>query len=662
MKKTLILSLLLCSCAVPQEPNVIPYPSGIVMDKGCFSLKSSASLILTPGVQDLDGTIVPEEWLSLPVVRAETPEQGSVSLVVNPTLPEEGCQIKVDKSGILVSASSSAGFYYALETLAQLRKGDRIPCLSIEDSPKYAHRGVMIDVSRHFYTMDFLKKQVDLLSRYKINRLQLHLTDAAGWRMEIKRYPRLIGYVAFRSKALWKEWWEGDRAYGGGYGGFYTQDELRSLVEYAMDKHITVIPEVEMPGHSDEVLAAYPELSCAHDGKGDMCAGAEETFGFLENVLDEVMEVFPSEYIHIGGDEAGKASWRNCPKCQKRMRDEKLSDVDDLQGYLIRRIGAYLESKGRKLIGWDEIAQSEMPDNADVMVWRGPEQSMKAIRSGHQVILSPGEYYIDKYQDAPSSQPEAIGGYLPLRKIYEFDPLSGIPAEFQDNVKGLQANLWTEYVPTEADAERMLYPRVFALAQTAWGGEKGRDYERFRAKVLERLPALLSEGYKPFDLASEVGNRPEYGLKAEHLGLGCPVSYEGSYSPKYPASGDTALTDGLQGSWDYGDGRWQGFIGEKGMDVTVDLGKSREIGEVKATFFQSIGAWVYIPAHISISVSEDGDEFTTLLDQNHPADSEHSVKWETLGWSGSGQARFVRFQATCDIVGGWVFTDEIVIK
>lgn len=632
MKKFLFLLLLTLSCGRQSGIDLIPYPAKLTMGKGYCTIKND----------------------------------GDIKLLSDAAIPPEGYRLKVDKDNAELFASDSAGFFYGLQTLSQLRKGDRVPVVEIEDAPKFAHRGVMVDVSRHFYSMEFLRRQVDLLSRYKINRFQIHLTDAAGWRMEIKHYPRLTQYAAFRSGASWKDWWDGARQYveegsEGAYGGYYTQAELRELVSYAAKRHVTIVPEIEMPGHSEEVLAAYPQLSCSHDGKGDFCVGTEETFEFLQTVLDEVMDVFPSEYIHIGGDEAGKASWRSCPKCQRRMQDEGLATVEDLQGYLIRRIGAYVKSKGRKIIGWDEIAESSVPDNADIMIWRGGEAMTAALKTGAKLILTPGKYYIDKYQDAPPTQKEAIGGYLPLKTVYELDPLEEVPQEYRANVKGLQVNLWTEYVATEEDAERMLYPRALALAQTAWGGENGRDYPEFRRRVLSELSAMVSEGYHPFDLAAEVGQRPEYEQKVEHLALGSPVTYATEYSPKYAAAGASSLTDGLQGSWTYDDGRWQGFL-SPGMDVTIDLGKVQTISEIKAIFFQSIGAWIYRPSHIGIWVSEDGETFTSIADEDPEKHPEPSVDWFQHGWSGSASARYVRYQATCDITGGWVFTDEVVVK
>jgi hexosaminidase len=300
------------------------------------------------------------------------------------------------------------------------------------------------------------------MALYKMNRMHIHLTDAAGWRMEIEAYPKLTSFAAWRPQQKWKDWWYGDRLYveegsEGAYGGYYTKNQMRELVEYARQRHIEVIPEIEMPGHSEEVLAAYPELSCKGTAysQGEFCVGNEETFRFLETVLEEVMEVFPSEMIHIGGDEANKAHWKECPKCQQRMQAEGLADVDELQSYLIKRIARFVESKGRRIVGWDEILDGGLAQGATVMSWRGEEGGIEAMRMGHDVIMTPGRYcYLDHTQDAPFKEPESIGGYLPLDSVYVYNPASRT-MDLPGRLLGIQGNLWSEYVVTDSHAEYM---------------------------------------------------------------------------------------------------------------------------------------------------------------------------------------------------------------
>jgi hexosaminidase len=401
----------------------------------------------------------------------------------NPQLPSpESYTLSVTPQQILIRATSGAGLFYGMQTLLQLAQPSgagsySIASVEIEDTPRFAYRGLMLDVSRHFSTKEFIKKQIDALAYYKINRLHLHLTDAAGWRLEIKKYPLLTEFAAWRTDPTWKQWWNGGRKYlrfdaSGAHGGYYTQDDIREILQYARQHYITVIPEIEMPSHSEEVLAAYPQLSCSGEPykNSDFCIGNEETFTFLENVLTEVMALFPSEYIHIGGDEAGKSAWKTCPKCQKRMKDEHLANVDELQSYLIHRIEKFLNAHGRHLLGWDEILQGGIAPNATVMSWRGEEGGIAAVTSGHRAIMTPGAYcYLDSYQDAPYSQPEAIGGYLPLKKVYAYNPVpASLTAEQAKLVYGVQGNLWVEYIPTPEHVEYMIYPRILALAETAW--------------------------------------------------------------------------------------------------------------------------------------------------------------------------------------------------
>lgn len=586
----------------------------------------------------------------------------------------ESYHLSVTPKRILVEAASGAGLYYGAQTMVQLLMPDEtLPVLEIDDTPRFAYRGIMLDVSRHFFSKEFLKKQIDALARYKINRLHLHLTDAAGWRLEIKKYPKLTELAAWRTHAKWKDWWNGNRKYvcagssAEGYGGFYTQEDMREIVEYARCHYITVIPEIEMPSHSEEVLAAYPELSCS--GKpytnADFCIGKEETFTFLQNVLDEVMAVFPSEYIHIGGDEAGKQAWKVCPACQKRMAEEHLSNVDELQCYLVSRIGTYLNKHGRKLLGWDEILQGKfVPGSSMVMSWRGEQGGLEAVKAGSKAVMTPGAYcYIDSYQDAPPTQPEAIGGYLPLEKVYSYNPVSELlTADEAKLIEGVQCNLWTEYVPDSAHAEYMIYPRILALAEVGWSFPERKDWSRFHELALQELDYLKQAGYNPFDLKKEVGHRIESLQQEEHLALYKPVIYIAPYSTAYPAAGVEALTDGHRGDWTYNDGVWQGFISKKRLDVIVDLGEATDIESISADFLQVTGAEVYLPAAVCIEVSEDNHNYRELKQESREVDKSRSYLFKTVRWQGKDRARYIRLKAAASHQhGGWVFTDEIVV-
>ena len=595
----------------------------------------------------------------------------------NERLPSpESYTLSVTPRRIIIRSTSGAGLFYGMQTLLQLLTpsgtGYSVASVEIEDTPRFAYRGFMLDVSRHFFSKEFVKKQIDALAFYKINRLHLHLTDAAGWRIEIKKYPLLTDFAAWRTEPNWKKWWNGGREYvrfdePGASGGYYTQEDIREILEYARQHYMTVIPEIEMPSHSEEVLAAYPQLSCSGEPykNSDFCVGNEETFTFLENVLTEVMELFPSEYIHIGGDEAGKSAWKTCPKCQKRMKDEHLANVDELQSYLIHRIENFLNAHGRHLLGWDEILQGGMAPNATVMSWRGEEGGIAAVTSGHRAVMTPGAYcYLDSYQDAPYSQPEAIGGYLPLKKVYSYDPVSvSLTTEQAKLVYGVQGNLWVEYIPTPEQVEYMMYPRILALAEVAWSAPERKSWPDFHARALKAVRELQAKGYHPFDLKNEIGSRPESVQPVAHLALGKKVIYNSSYSPHYPAQGNTALTDGIRGDWTYGDGCWQGFIDGDRLDVTIDMETVTPIHSVTAAFMQVTGAEVFLPESVTISVSDDGTNFTELEHRTFEVAKEIPIRFTDISWKGNATGRYIRYQAQAGKeFGGWIFTDEIIVK
>ena len=662
--------------------SVIPVPLKMEQGTGCFLLSENTKLYIN--LQGLEAQLLENCLQALQVhlkkgKKKDTQNILSLSITEkNHQLPSpESYTLSVTPQQILIRATSGAGLFYGMQTLLQLAQPSgagsySIASVEIEDTPRFAYRGLMLDVSRHFSTKEFIKKQIDALAYYKINRLHLHLTDAAGWRLEIKKYPLLTEFAAWRTDPTWKQWWNGGRKYvrfdaPGAYGGYYTQDDIREILEYARQHYITVIPEIEMPSHSEEVLAAYPQLSCSGEPykNSDFCVGNEETFTFLENVLTEVMELFPSEYIHIGGDEAGKSAWKTCPKCQKRMKDEHLANVDELQSYLIHRIEKFLNNHGRHLLGWDEILQGGIAPNATVMSWRGEEGGIAAVTSGHRAIMTPGAYcYLDSYQDAPYSQPEAIGGYLPLKKVYSYNPVpASLTAEQAKLVYGVQGNLWVEYIPTPEHVEYMIYPRILALAETAWSAPERKSWPDFHTRALSAVADLQAKGYHPFDLKKEIGSRPESLQPVSHLALGKKVIYNSPYSSHYPAQGNTALTDGIRGDWTYGDGSWQGFISDNRLDVTIDMEKETSIHSVTAAFMQVVGAEVFLPETVVISISDDGTHFTELHKQHFEVSKETPIRFTDISWQGEAKGRYVRYQAQAGSeFGGWIFTDEIIVK
>lgn len=662
--------------------SVIPVP--LKMEQGTGSFLLSEKTKLYTNLQGGEAELWENYLKALPVQLKEArmkDRKQMLFLLITPKTPQlpspESYTLSVTSQRIEIRATSGAGLFYGMQTLLQLMQpastgSYSVPSVEIEDTPRFAYRGLMLDVSRHFSTKEFIKKQIDALAYYKINRLHLHLTDAAGWRLEIKKYPLLTDFAAWRTDPTWKKWWNGGRKYlrydePGASGGYYTQDDIREILEYARQHYITVIPEIEMPSHSEEVLAAYPQLSCSGEPykNSDFCVGNEETFTFLENVLTEVMELFPSEYIHVGGDEAGKSAWKTCPKCQKRMKDEHLANVDELQSYLIHRIEKFLNNHGRRLLGWDEILQGGIAPNATVMSWRGEEGGIAAVTSGHHAIMTPGAYcYLDSYQDAPYSQPEAIGGYLPLKKVYAYDPVpASLTAEQAKLVYGVQGSLWVEYIPTPEHVEYMIYPRMLALAEVAWSAPERKSWPDFHTRALSAVADLQKKGYHPFDLSKEIGSRPESLQPVSHLALGKKVTYNSSYSPHYPAQGNTALTDGIRGDWTYGDGSWQGFISDNRLDVTIDMEKETPIHSITAAFMQVVGAEVFLPETVIISISDDGINFTELQKQHFEVSKETPIRFTDISWQGEAKGRYVRYQAQAGSeFGGWIFTDEIIVK
>ena len=387
----------------------------------------------------------------------------------------------------------------------------------------------------------------------------------------------------------------------------------------------------------------------------------------MQAILDEIIEIFPSEYIHIGGDEASKSRWTECEDCQRRMREEGMESVDELQSYMIHRIEEYLNARGRQIIGWDEILQGGLAPNATVMSWRGEEGGLAAAAAGHKVIMSPHAYcYIDAPQDAPPTQPEAIGGYLPLKKVYSYDPApKSMDPEVRECILGVQGNLWAEFIPTDEHYEMMLWPRAIAIAEIGWSLPDNRNYDDFRARAVDIVESMADRGYTPFDLRNEIGERPESLQPIEHLARGCNVTYllpSRYYAPQYGAAGDATLTDGLRGTWTYADGRWQGFLGRGGVDVIIDLGEVTHIESISADFMQYCGPGVFMPCLVEIAISDDGEEYTKIADIEHEVVVEDVPSFKSFGWEGSAEARYIRYKAHRSSFSGFLFIDEVVVK
>ena len=662
------------------SPAIVPMPQHIAYATGEGAVLSAGSRIAVPGgakalrsvaelfVRD----ICREHGLRLKV--SGISESGIV-LGIDPALRAEAYSLDIGQGRVAVTGGSPSGLFYGLQSLRQLisQYGMRLPAVHVEDEPCFAYRGAMLDCCRHFFTVDEIKTFIDILALHKLNRFHWHLTDDQGWRIEIRHYPGLTKEGSRRAETVLGR---NTNIYDGiPSGGYYTQRQIRDVVAYAAERFITVIPEIEMPGHASAALAAYPWLGCA--GEGYMvrtrwgvfpevyCAGKDSTFEFMENVLAEVCELFPSEYIHIGGDEADKASWATCPRCRTRMRQEGLEDVDGLQSYLVHRVEVFLNGKGRRLLGWDEILQGGLAPDATVMSWRGSEGGIAAARAGHQAVMTPNSYcYLDYCQDDPTREPAAAAAFVTLEKAYSLDPApDSLGVDVVPMILGVQGNLWCEHVPTGEHAEHMIWPRLMAIAEVGWSLPERKDYDDFHARVLDAVAWMQERGYHPFDQKNAVGDRPESIEPVLCLSTGKPVVYHTPYSPKYAAVGDGSLTDGLRGDWNYGDGRWQGWL-DTDIDLVVDLGECCSVKHIAADFMQGFYADIWMPRAVEISVSNDNKAYTMLatVENDVPFDFRQDC-YRTFGWTGESQGRYIRLKAFHNgHPGGWIFTDEIIVE
>ena len=568
---------------------------------------------------------------------------------------EQAYQLTVTPKGYKVEANTETGYFYALQTLKQMET-----CGTVFDYPRFQYRGFMMDVSRHFRDKDFIIKQLEALATLKINYFHMHLTDDAGWRLQIDRYPRLTSLAAWRSGATWQEWDTTGQKYmeegsEGASGGYLTKADVREILAAAERLHITVIPEIEMPGHSREVVAAYPEVGCK-EGSRELCPGKEATFELLEGILEEVIELFPSPYIHVGGYEAGKQDWKECPHCQARMKAEGLANVEELQSYLIKRMERFINAHGRQLLGWDEILEGGLSPNATVMSWRGTQGGIDAISQGHDAVMTPGRYcYLDKVQDAPIYEPEGFGGFLSVDVAHSYDPMEGMPEGAQMHLLGVQGNLWAEKIPTDEHYEYMMYPRIAAIADVGWYQLDRKD--GFRERVTRWNDNLIAAGYHAFDLHKEYGERPAYKTGVKHLAVGKPVKYNKLWNRGYPAAGETTLTDGICGGWSYGDGRWQGFLTD--IDVVIDLESIQPVHYVGGTFLCEPGPGIFLPKSVEVWLSQDGENFEQVAVIPNEI-QEPCQSYVLFGTPVTAEARYVRFVA--HPTRGFHFLDEVVVN
>ena len=535
--KKLVLNLCLIFClitlisnkAIASELNIIPKPLNSTQGVGYFSLNSSSSIIYNNDeiaylAHFLNDFLHVNFKRTLPYQKS--PEQtsseeksGTISFILDSNIQDESYQLSIKPNSVTVTGSE-AGLFYGLQSIKQLispyETGSiKLPVAEIIDKPRFEYRGAMLDVARYFFSVEEVKRFIDLMAFYKLNTFHWHLTEDAGWRIEIKKYPLLTQIGAWRRGTQSNhDPASFDRL---PHGGFYTQEQIKDIVEYAQQKNITIIPEFDMPGHTLTVLAAYPEVSCTGGPfkvleqwgiqEDILCAGNEHTYKMVEDILDEILELFPSEIIHIGGDEAPKERWKACHKCQAKMEEQNLQNEDELQSYFIKRVSTYLQSKGRRALGWDEIMDGGLAPNTMVMSWRGEEGGIKAAQLGHEVVMAPNVFmYLDYYQGVPEEEPLNIWGDVPLRRVYEYEPFSPqIPAENHKYIIGVQGNLWMEYIHSLPKLDYMAFPRLAAVAEVNWS-EPEKDFDDFQTRLSYNLRWLDKKGVN-FRVPNPIGLR-----------------------------------------------------------------------------------------------------------------------------------------------------------
>lgn len=670
--------LILVQQTLAQLP-IIPYPNKVIEGKGVYTVTTSVTKEAVIVIDSSAG-----------------------SIVASP----EGYYLTVTPKQIKVIAKTKVGAFYAMQTLLQLESASKIiPVVIIEDAPAFSYRGLMLDVGRHFMPIGFIKQLLDVMAMQKMNNLHLHLTDDQGWRIEIKKYPKLTSIGSVRGGTLIGKY-PGNGNTNAPYGGFYTQVQLKEIVAYAAAKHINIIPEIEMPGHASAAIAAYPELSCfpaeatkltngiyasATENKilsvggkivqetwgvfDDVFAPSEFTFNFIENVLDEVLAIFPSSYIHIGGDECPKTAWKRSIYCQNLMKVKGIANEHALQSYFIQRIEKYVNSKGRNIIGWDEILEGGLAPNATVMSWQGEEGGIAAAKELHDVIMTPqGTCYLNFYQSSDSRDSIAYGGFLPLESVYNYNPVpASLTLQEATFIKGIQGNLWTEYIATEDLASFMLYPRAMAIAENGWTIIK-TGYDHFTNRVIKWLPLLKQKGFHFSDhlFNIHINSTPIVGgINVSIGGVGEPYRIVYNLNGKLPSindmlytvpitltgdailragivvnnkitdvasaafsinkatgvqlvslvhppeapynkSGNTGFINGiLADGARFSDGEWLAWKG-KTIDATLDLGVLTPITQIATRFINSRGNWIHLPTSVEVLGSEDGKIFMRL--------------------------------------------------
>lgn len=707
-------SLLMTACS--NQPTtvanyeVVPMPLEInTTQQASFLLKSGVTVYYPAGnekmqrnAEFLASYVKAQTGIELQVQAGEGGKGGIVLQLGLANDNPEAYQLKVDANQVVISSPSEAGVFYGIQTLRKavdVAEGSNVelPAVEIKDQPRFGYRGMMLDVGRHFFSMDEIKTYIDMMALHNINRFHWHLSEDQGWRIEIKKYPKLTEIGSMRKETVIGH--NSGKYDGKPYGGFYTQEQVKEIVAYAAERYITVIPEIDLPGHMQAALAAYPELGCTGGpyevwtqwGVSDnvLCAGNDQTIQFIKDVLAEIVEIFPSEYIHVGGDECPKVKWSTCPKCQARIKalglksDNKHTKEERLQSYVIHEAEEFLNSKGRKMIGWDETLEGGLAPNATVMSWRGEAGGIEAAKQHHDVVMTPNTYlYFDYYQSKDTeTEPMAIGGYLPIERVYSYEPMpKSLSPEEQKYIVGVQANLWTEYIPDFKQVQYMVLPRMAALSESQWCAPEKKNYEAFLQRVSRLVniyakngwnyathifdvmldlkpntetgtldavartidnapiyytldgsePTTASEKYtdvikidKPCTLRT-VAIRPSGSSKITKDEISFskssmkPITMLQPINKQYEFSGATVLVDGMTGNMNYKTGRWIAFY-TNDLEAVIDLKEATEISSMTLHTCVEKGDWIFDTRGITVSVSDDNQTFKEVASEAYPA-------------------------------------------
>ncbi|MBQ8958244.1 MAG: family 20 glycosylhydrolase [Bacteroidales bacterium] len=646
-----IAALLLSACtkSIPQaDYDIIPQPKEVRLEDGkSFMLQPSTIIHYEEGLereaQFLSEYVNDITSFAMDVQAYQGQPDGIVLKVVPENFDQaEAYEINITPEQITITGADAAGVFYGIQTLRKSLPlspsggggGSKtaVPCATLRDYPNFAYRAMHLDPCRHFMDLDSVKIYIDMLAMHNMNQFHFHISDDQGWRVEIKKHPELTEIGAYRNGTVIGH--NGNLYDTIRHGGFYTQDELRDLVQYAAERHINIIPEIDLPGHMQAALATYPQLGCTGGpyevwrrwgvSEEVLCAGNEEAMLFLEEVLNEVMDIFPSPYIHIGGDECPKVRWEQCPKCQDKIKelgikgDERFSKEDYLQSYVMNRMAKVVEARGRRVIGWDEILEGNVSETAIIMSWRGTEGGIEAARKGHDVIMAPSSYlYFDYYQSEDiANEPSCIGGYLPVERVYSFQPLpKELTPEQQKHIIGVQANIWTEYIASSRHVQYMAMPRMDALAELQWNNPEERDFDAFveRCRKMAQLYDLYHYNYAKHIFNPQVWTD----TVAPNLATRKPITLREQPNEQYAYNGAPVLNDGELGRSSYNSGRWLGFWG-KTLDAVVDLEQSAEMTHVRFRALINKGAWIYNPSESKVLVSDDGENFREVAQQSIP--------------------------------------------